>query len=142
MKTVYNFPAGKLIRKTATVNGNVNTEIECPTGKRWLLLSYFHTLVCDGTAANRTIQTLIETTADLVCQGLGESQVLTASETNWIQGFFNSPEHGSGARLYDSISFGYPVFICDGEQLQVSVENGVAGDQLTYHFRLLEIDIE
>lgn len=128
------FPGGKpTIQKDVNIAGNVATTKTVPTGKIWLLLNVKVFLTTDGTVATRIVS--------LTCQDIANSSKFYNYGGNHVastlETYFFTQSVGATGALVNALGV---QLLSAGEDVVITIINGVAGDDYDYLIEYLETD--
>jgi hypothetical protein len=120
--------------------GNATHEITVPAGKYWRLIAMFSRIVADANAADRIVTFLVRDADDATLDTL-TLPIATATDTDMQTTLFALTNVGDAEN--EASTMDYPtagVLLTPGENILVSVADGVAGDSLDTYLFYIQFD--
>ncbi len=124
------------------VAGNAATTLTVPAGKYWRLIGMVHRLITDANAADRVVVILLRDSADATIELIAHA-IVTASNTAMIVTHFGEDVAGDAADNALGAGIDFPVvgpYLQPGEDINIAVTNGVAGDALDTYLLYISYD--
>jgi hypothetical protein len=131
---------GAGLQEAEGVAGNASTVVTVGAGKYWRLVGAFHRIVTDATVANRDVVYTTRDVDDTTIEAITHDSV-TASSTALLTTLFGAVNVGDAEDQASTVD--YPTvgaILLPGEDVVVTVTNGVAGDAIDFYIFYIEYD--
>lgn len=133
-------PMGQARNITGSGAGNATTYATPPTGKRWLVLYGQIKVVCDATVASRTATLeIVDSSNNTITKFSYPTTASTASQTHNFYLMPSTHNQNCSTNGNGQIGLGSGFYLCGGDKLKIAITSGVAGDAMTYSFRVIEM---